>query len=106
MTEQEAWGLVANALKNSAYHSEQEFAKLPPEIQSVIHDPAQLKAWAIDDNFNESVVSSNFMRSYRARAASIREFKALPEDVKRLAISYGAGLSMDKYLEQKRLENS
>lgn len=95
MTEQEAWGLVAKALRNSAYNSVAEFAKLPAEIRSVIHDPAQLKAWAIDDQFNERVVSSNFMRSYRARAASIREFKALPADVQQLALTAGAGIGID-----------
>lgn len=102
MTEQEAWALVAKALKNSGYNSAGEFARLPPEIQSVLHDPAQLKAWAIDEHFNEAVVSSNFMRSYRARAASIREFKALPADVRKLALQAGAGLALDKYL---RLED-
>ncbi len=95
MTEVEAWALVAKALRNSIYGSKEEFAKLPPEIQSVLHDPATLKAWAMDPDYNEAVLSSNFMRSYRARAASVREFKALPADVQQLAIDMGNGLRLE-----------
>lgn len=95
MTEVEAWALVAKALRNSIYGSKEEFAKLPPEIQSVLHDPATLKAWAMDPDYNEAVLSSNFMRSYRARAVSVREFKALPADVQQLAIDMGNGLRLE-----------
>lgn len=86
MTEQEAWAIVRRAISNSGYHALEEFEKLPPELKRAVHSPEQLKAWAIDEDFNEGVVSSNFMRSYRAQAAQEREWAALPEDVKKLAI--------------------
>lgn len=98
MTENEAWAIVHKAIRNSAYNSREEFEKLPPEIQSVVHDPEQLKAWAIDPNFNMGVESSNFKRSYRARAAQLREFNALPESVRQFAIEAGGGLDLDRYL--------
>ncbi len=95
-TEQEAWSIVLRAIRNSGYSAREEFNKLPDDIKAVVHDPAQLKAWAIDDDFNESVVSSNFMRSYRARQASAREFKALPKDVQNIALQMGAGFSLER----------
>lgn len=112
MTEVEAWSLVSKALRNSIYGSKEEFAKLPPEIQSVLGDPSTLRAWAMDDSYNESVVSSNFMRSYRARAASVREFKALPADVRQMALDMGSGLKLEwdadrvQYLTEPKLEVS
>lgn len=94
MPEQEAWSLVRKAISRSGYDSREEFDKLPPVIQQVIHDPAQLKAWAIDEDFNENVVSSNFMRSYRTKMQSIREFRAMPKDVQALAAKLGNGLAL------------
>lgn len=90
MTEQEAWALVSKALRNSTYGSEEEFAKLPPEIQAVVHDPGQLKQWAMSAADEvETVIASNFMRSFRAKQKVNREFTALPTSVKRLMISAG-----------------
>lgn len=90
LTEQEAWALVSKALRNSTYGSEEEFAKLPPEIQAVVHDPGQLKQWAMSPAEDvETVLASNFMRSYRAKQKVNREFTALPTSVKQLMISAG-----------------
>ena len=90
MTEQEAWALVSKALRNSTYGSEEEFAKLPPEIQAVVHDPGQLKQWAISPAEDvETVIASNFMRSFKAKQKTNREYMALPTSVKRLMISAG-----------------
>ena len=90
MTEQEAWALVSKALRNSTYGSEEEFAKLPPEIQSVVHDPGQLKQWAMSPADEvETVVASNFMRSFRVKQKVNKEYMALPTSVKQLMISAG-----------------
>ena len=90
MTEQEAWALVSKALRNSGYGSEEEFAKLPPEIQAVVHDPGQLRQWAMSPADSvETVIASNFMRSFRAKQKVNREFTALPTSVKQLMISAG-----------------
>jgi hypothetical protein len=83
MTEAEAWSYVSKALRNSTYGAEKEFDKLPESVKSVVRSPSQLREWAalpIDEL--QTVVASNFQRSYRARVASDREFKALPEQVK------------------------
>lgn len=98
MTASEAWALVYKAICNSGYESKREFEKLPPEIQSVVHDPAQLRSWALDPNFNMGVESSNFKRSYEARVAQLREFNALPSSIKQLAIAAGNGFDFDSRL--------
>ena len=100
MTEQEAWGLVRKALSNSLYHSDEEYNALPRLIQSLVGSPSQLKEWALmDESTVQSVVASNFMRSYRARAKHQEEFDALPEDVKQIAIEAGYSFSMGRALE-------
>ena len=86
LTEQEAWALVAKALGNSSYHAEDEFSKLPPVVRAVVHDPGQLREWAAMDRATvQSVVASNFQRSFRAKATAAREYDMLPEDVKALS---------------------
>lgn len=83
MTELEAWGLVQKALRNSYYGAQEEFEKLPPVVQRLVGSPNQLREWAqMDTATVSSVVASNFQRSYKARAASEREYLALPSDVR------------------------
>lgn len=91
MTEQEAWNYVQNACRNSLYNSAEEYAKLPETVQRLVGSHNQLKEWAMmDADELRTVVASNFMRSYRVRAKSEREFAALPGDVKQF-VSLMAG---------------
>lgn len=99
MTELEAWALVSKALKNSGYSSREEFEKLPPIIQRIIGSHYQLREWSqLDQDEVDTVVASNFQRSYRARAKSEREFEALPADVKDFMVQLAAGMDI-KQLE-------
>ena len=96
----EAWNLVAKALRNSAYGSEEEFAKLPPAVQRVAHSPSQLREWALmDADTVQSVVASNFQRAYTARQKSDREFEALPPAVRQYVAALTEGESVLKRLE-------
>lgn len=82
MTPQEAWNLVAKAIRNSAYESREEYGKLPKEIQRLVGSPNQLRYWALMDSETvHSVVASNFQRSFAARQKADNDFKALPRDV-------------------------
>lgn len=93
MTEQEAWAHIAKALRNSSYNAEEEFSKLPPILQDVVHAPQQLREWArMDEATVQSVVASNLQRSFRAKAQSRRDFEALPKDVQALAKTFAAAL--------------
>lgn len=90
MTEQEAWSFVSKALRNSTYGSEEEFAKLPPEIKAVVHDPGQLRQWAMSPAEDvETVIASNFMRSFRVKQKVNKEYQALPTSVKQMMIAAG-----------------
>lgn len=95
MTEQEAWGLVLKALRNGIYGAQKEFDALPPLIQRLVGSPSQLKEWAMmDGDAVNSVVASNFQRSYKVRSANERELLALPADVRGVMEQLGAGTAM------------
>lgn len=84
LTEQDAWAHVAKALRSSIYNSAKEFESLPPAVQQIVGSPNQLREWAVMDSGTvQSVVASNFQRSYRARAANEREFQSFPAEIKK-----------------------
>jgi hypothetical protein len=83
MTPQEAWQLVNAATQRGIFHTKDEFDKLPPVVQRIVGSPNQLKEWAMmDAETVQSVISSNFQRSYTVRAEKEREYMALPTGVK------------------------
>lgn len=82
LNEMEAWTLVSKAIRNSGYHSTEEFEKLPELVQKSVGTPSQLRTWALDQNYNEQVVSSNFIKCYRAEAKMKRERMSLPQDIR------------------------
>lgn len=84
LNELEAWSIVRKALRNCGYNSEQEFAKLPTVVQKTVGTPQQLKIWACDSEFNENVVSSNFIKTYRAEVKRATELNKMPENVRKL----------------------
>lgn len=96
MTEAEAWALVSKAVKNGLYGSKEEFEKLPADIRRIVGSPNQLRDWAMADSDSlQTVVASNFQRSYRAIAKANKEYAALPGDVKKMI----AGISKNMMLE-------
>ena len=102
MTEVEAWGLVMQALKNSAYNAEKEYSKLPAVIQRILGSHHTLQEWAlIDRQTLSTVVASNFMRSYKARAKNERDYLALPQSVRDVAKQLGSGFDLNKLIEDK-----
>lgn len=89
MTPQEAWSYVLKAIPHSTYYSRELWEKMPEQVRVAV-TPDQLRAWAMDENFNQGVVESNFIRSFRlAQERAANEF-ALPEDLKAALISAGA----------------
>jgi len=82
MTEMEAWDMVKSAI--SYYYAAEKFESLPPILQKLVGGPGQLREWALMDvETLNSVIQSNFMRSYRAMAASEREYAMLPSSTKK-----------------------
>ena len=95
LTELEAWELVRRATSNSNYGAKEEFDKLPPVVRRLVGSPNQLREWAMmDSDTLNSVVASNFQRSYKARAASEREYMALPSDVRNAMDRLAGGMRM------------
>lgn len=95
LSEMEAWALVSRAVSNGIYGAQKEFDALPPVVQQVVGSPNQLKEWAMmDADVVGSVVSSNFQRSYKARAAHAKEFLALPADVRGAMEQIGSWMDM------------
>lgn len=91
MTEMEAWNLVRKAMNTSDFVK--SFQELPPIIRRIVGSVSQLKEWAYTEG-DISVISSNFMRSYRARAAHERELARLPQSAKEMIAEIAEGMKM------------
>lgn len=92
MSDVEAWSLVSKAIRNSAYNADKEFEALPDRCKKVLGGPSQLRIWAMSEDYNESVISSQFMRSYREIGKREQEIARLPENVKNLLITTNSAL--------------
>ena len=80
MSENEAWSLVMAALRNSAYGYREEYAKLPVAVRRAVGNENTLREWAtIPTEALNTVVASNFMRSYRAIQKREEEWAKLPQ---------------------------
>lgn len=83
MTPAEAWGMVYKAICNSTYNAVEEFNKLPPACQKAVGDPQQLRDWSMmEEEVVQSVIGSNFQRSFQIRQTRDRDFEKLPGSVK------------------------
>ena len=71
------------------------FHKLPKILQQLVGDPKQLALWEElpNDEIN-TIIQSNFMRSWRARAAHEKEMLALPADIRNNMQTLAAGMSV------------
>lgn len=79
LSEQEAWELVKRALRNGLYGYKDEFAKLPPTVQRCVGSENMIREWAVMESETlDSVVASNFMRSFRAIRQSAEEDARTP----------------------------
>lgn len=100
MTELEAWSLIKKAASNSYYNSKQEYDLLPPVLQKLIGSHNILREWSlIDTSQFDTVVQSNFMRSYRARIDHEQEHMALPPSVKEFSSQLSSSMNMNRLLE-------
>lgn len=91
-----AWGLVSKALRNGTYGAVEEFNKLPLLVRQAVGMPDNLKNWATSDYQTiETVIQSNFLRTYETVVKRANEINRMPDDIKSLiektnAISYKA----------------
>lgn len=101
LNDMEAWSLVSKAIRNSSYHSAEEFKSLPPLVQKAVGLPSQLRTWALDEDYNESVVMSAFLRSYREAVLQNKDRAKIPKEI-RAAIEKESGNSYLAQIEQER----
>jgi len=82
LSEMEAWALVSRAIRNSAYGAQEEFDKFPKLIQRAVGSPQNLKAWGLDDNYNENVAQSHFLSAYKSACKQEKQMRCFSDDVK------------------------
>ena len=98
--EMEAWSLVSKALRNGNYKSKEEFEKLPDLVKEAVGSPENIHNWAQSDiNSVESVIQSNFIKSYRLVVNRQKEIQKLPKEIKDM-------ISGNKNCDGKRIEKS
>lgn len=96
-----AWGLVSKALRNGTYGAVEEFNKLPPLVRRAVGMPDNLKNWAASDYQTiETVIQSNFLRTYETIVKRANEINRMPDNVKSLIEKANAN-SYKAQIEQK-----
>lgn len=101
LSEMEAWSLVSKAIRNSSYNSVEEFVNLPLLVQRAVGTPDNLRNWAVSDcQTIESVIQSNFLRTYRTVVKRENEINCMPNDIKSLIEKTNAN-SYKAQIEQK-----
>ena len=96
-----AWGLVSKALRNGTYGAVEEFDKLPPLVRQAVGMPDNLKNWATSDYQTiETVIQSNFLRTYETVVKRANEINRMPDNIKTLIEKTNAN-SYKAQIEQK-----
>lgn len=96
-----AWGLVSKALRNGTYGAVEEFNKLPPLVKQAVGMPDNLKNWATSDYQTiETVIQSNFLRTYETVVKRANEINRMPDNIKSLIEKTNAN-SHKAQIEQK-----
>lgn len=83
MSDGEAWGLVLKAMQRSTYYSQEEFDKLPEDVQKAIGSPEYLRSLALSDSESLSVEESHFYRNYRVEKERRRQIENLPSGARK-----------------------
>lgn len=101
LTETEAWALVSKACRNS-YNAKEEFKKLPPEVQAAVGSYEMIKAWGMmNEDEVESVIASNFMRSYRVHVKRKQEMALVPPEIRELLAGMTAKMAMQPHVKEE-----
>ena len=96
MSDQDAWSLVSRACRNGYYGYQEEYNRLPPDVQKAVGRPEQLHEWSlVDSDTLETVVASNFRKTYKTVLKRQEELLRIPDIVRERL--YGA--------KTKRLES-
>ena len=106
LNEMEAWSLVSKALRNGTYGAVEEFSRLPPIVQEAVGNPDNLRNWATSDcKAIETVIQSNFIKTYRSVTSRTEEIKRVPAEIQKLIEKVNQN-SLKAQIEQKYQNNT
>ena len=81
----EAWAIVKRAVNSPRDRAKEVFDSLPPLIQKVVGGHQQLLAWGnVGEDEFETVIQSNFMRTYETEKRRQKQIDMLPERIRRM----------------------
>ena len=101
--EMEAWAMVRKAIGDGNYHSKERFGELPEIVQRAVGSSGQIAQWAITDIESvETVVQSNFLRSYRAIVERDKSYRKLPQGMKAIV---DKEVMEGRRIEEKKAQN-
>lgn len=85
-TDSEAWQIVWKAICCSGDYGRavDNFNSFPVAVQRSVGSPGQLREWALTENLNVEVVSSNFKKTYRSEIQKEQERRKLSPDILKL----------------------
>lgn len=85
LTEMEAWRIVFNGICCANYHSQEYFNDMPIILQKIVGSAKQLREWAtLDPADVQTVVQSNFMRSFKIKSKYDEDMSLIPNSTKLL----------------------
>lgn len=85
LSEGEAWALVKKAIQDGNYHSEERYNELPPIVQKAVGGSNMIRQWAMSDTDEvNTVIASNFQRTYRAILSKQEFGERVPEQLQDL----------------------
>ena len=100
LSEGEAWNMVKRAIQDSAYHSEERFNELPPIIQRCVGSANMLFQWGqTDSDTVNTVIMSNFQRTYRAVLSKQDFNNKVPEQISDVVKGLADKLSGERMIE-------
>lgn len=100
LSEGEAWAMVKKAIQDGNYHSEERFNELPPLVQRAIGGAAMIRQWAQTDSDEvNTVIMSNFQRTYRAVLSKQDFNNKVPEQISDIVKGLADKLSGERMIE-------
>lgn len=95
ISESSAWAIVKKSIGGSPATIADRFYALPASIQKAVGDPSTLRKWgSVEEEHLETVVGSNFRRSYREIIQREKSVSKLPA---RIQAAYAEVLPLSEY---------
>lgn len=94
----EIWNKIKSAIRNSGYNSYEEFQKLPEVAKKFVGSPNQLREWALDIDYNDSVVKGQFFKQIDIIQKREKDSKLMLPEVKSIVKQLASNMDTSKLL--------